>query len=253
MWEFPAPLWDLRFALLGAYFALVAGESLWRAYRRGETTPPGLIAVNILSWLADLGFRAATFGLRLAVFAAAAALLPQHGFSIWLCAPLYVAVDFIYYWKHRLLHSTGWGWALHAPHHTSDQLTLLATFRLGWLQRQIDDFFFLPLILLGPPPLLMLLLIDLVEVAPAWCHTDSVGALGPLDRWLNTPANHQVHHARDRALADSNYGSTFMIWDRWFGTYRTAQVAEFGLAEGPVGLNPFKIQFGALWRWLQPR
>ena len=49
-------------------------------------------------------------------------------------------------------------------------------------------------------------------------HTEAVGKLGWLEYVFNTPSHHRVHHARERAMANSNYGSTLMCWDRWFGS-----------------------------------
>jgi sterol desaturase/sphingolipid hydroxylase (fatty acid hydroxylase superfamily) len=37
---------------------------------------------------------------------------------------------------------------------------------------------------------------------------------------LSTPSNHRVHHARNPKYIDRNYGGTFIVWDRLFGTYK---------------------------------
>jgi sterol desaturase/sphingolipid hydroxylase (fatty acid hydroxylase superfamily) len=52
---------------------------------------------------------------------------------------------------------------------------------------------------------------------------------------LVTPRYHHVHHSCDLALSNSNFGVTFSIWDRLFGTYTDPdQVKEpisFGIGE----------------------
>jgi len=51
--------------------------------------------------------------------------------------------------------------------------------------------------------------------------------------WVFTSPNmHKVHHARDAALSDSNYGNIFAIWDRYFGTFTPARLGrgiDYGL------------------------
>jgi len=41
--------------------------------------------------------------------------------------------------------------------------------------------------------------------------------------WLEwivvTPRNHHIHHSDNSAHANANFGVTFSIWDRLFGTY----------------------------------
>ena len=62
--------------------------------------------------------------------------------------------------------------------------------------------------------------------------------------------------ARERAVADHNYGSTLMCWDRWFGTYLrepAGGVRSFGVEEGPVGINPLRIQLAPLLRYVRGR
>jgi hypothetical protein len=50
-------------------------------------------------------------------------------------------------------------------------------------------------------------------------HTELVGRLGVLERFLVTPSNHRVHHGQNDYCIDRNYGGIFSIWDRMFGTY----------------------------------
>jgi sterol desaturase/sphingolipid hydroxylase (fatty acid hydroxylase superfamily) len=168
----------------------------------------------------------------------------------WGWALLYVAVDLFYYARHRLLHATRLGWALHAPHHASGDLSITSSLRLGWVQRVFDDFFYLPLVLLGVPPLAVFIAVELNHASQLWCHTEIIGRLPLLDRVFNTPSNHRVHHARDRALADSNYAATFMLWDKLFGTYRAEPHGPMplGWAEPYEGINPLVIQFRELKR-----
>jgi sterol desaturase/sphingolipid hydroxylase (fatty acid hydroxylase superfamily) len=109
------------------------------------------------------------------------------------------------------------------------------------------------LVLLGAPPLAVFIAVELNHASQLWCHTEIIGRIPWLDRFLNTPSNHRVHHARDRSFADSNYGATFMVWDKLFGTYRAEPLAPLplGWAEPYAGANPFVIQFRGLLEWMK--
>lgn len=234
----------LAVGLVGLAFV----ESLIRA-ARGRPVPNRAVALNLGMWLVELVVRTGTGGLRWAAFVAVAAVTPIHvDLAWWHWVGLYVIVDFAYYARHRLLHETRWGWALHAPHHASVDLSLTSALRLGWIQRTLDDFFYLPILLLGFPPLAVFIVIELNHASQFWCHTELIGRLPLLDTWLNTPSNHRVHHAQDRAYADANYGSTLMLWDRLLRTYRPEPEPRLPMGwERPYeGFSPLVIQFRAL-------
>jgi sterol desaturase/sphingolipid hydroxylase (fatty acid hydroxylase superfamily) len=251
------PLWAYRQLLLCAAFGVIALEMAVLAFRFHESYRPGLMLSTTTMWSVEQGGRLLMYPWRLSVFALVSGLAPLPGMhGVVAFAVAYLGVDFLYYWKHRMLHRFEWGWALHSVHHSTDDLNLMAAVRLGWVQRWLDDFFYLPLMLLGLDPVLLLLTIELNHASQFWCHTRCVGRLAWLDAVINTPSNHRVHHARARALADSNYGSTLMCWDRCFGSYvaePALPIAEFGLEEGRVGLNPLRIQLAPLVRHLRQR
>jgi sterol desaturase/sphingolipid hydroxylase (fatty acid hydroxylase superfamily) len=249
------PLWQYRQALLYLAFAAMLLEMFVLALRFRETYQPGLMLTTTTMWIVEQGGRLAMYPMRLAVFVLLAQLSPVptlHGLMAFALA--YVGVDFLYYWKHRMLHSFEWGWALHSVHHSTDDMNLMAAIRLGWVQRWVDDFFYLPLVLLGFDPVLVLLTVELNHASQYWCHTRCVGGLGVVDALINTPANHRVHHARERAVANHNYGSTLMCWDKWFGSYQAEPaggVRAFGVEQSPVGLNPLRIQLAPLVDYLR--
>lgn len=80
-----------------------------------------------------------------------------------------------------------------------------------------------------------------------WLHTEQVASMGPLERIINTPANHRVHHGRNRLYIDKNYGGTLMIWDHLFGTYQSEVPSEpvlYGLTEQVGSFDPLYVQVG---------
>jgi hypothetical protein len=44
--------------------------------------------------------------------------------------------------------------------------------------------------------------------------------MGFLDRWIQTPSNHRVHHAQNDIYLDRNYVGVFLIWDHIFGSFQ---------------------------------
>jgi len=53
-----------------------------------------------------------------------------------------------------------------------------------------------------------------------WPHTRHIGRLGFLDRWIQTPSNHRVHHAQNDVYLDRNYVGVFLLWDHLFGSFQ---------------------------------
>jgi hypothetical protein len=62
---------------------------------------------------------------------------------------------------------------------------------------------------------------------------------------------HRVHHAKNHIYLDRNYGETFSIWDRIFGTFQTEinQVKPvYGILNDKInGKNLLQVQL-QLWR-----
>ncbi len=93
-------------------------------------------------------------------------------------------------------------------------------------------------------------------VAMTWLHTTKIGTLGVLDRWLNTPSLHALHHSAAPEHHDKNFGGLLIIYDRLFGTYAAAvPIERFGLdddeeAPGPVRahLLPYRELFRRIRR-----
>jgi sterol desaturase/sphingolipid hydroxylase (fatty acid hydroxylase superfamily) len=144
---------------------------------------------------------------------------------------VFLAADFTYYWEHRCSHKVGLLWALyHAPHHSSNKLTVATAYRVSCLNQLFAPAFYLPLTLLGFDPLVVAAFQLFVFHYQAWLHTEMIGSLGVMDRWFNTPANHRVHHSTALHHQDRNMGAVLLVWDRLFGSYAKAEaVSEYGI------------------------
>ena len=245
--------WVYRYELTAAGVGFAALEAIVLLRGRATAMRAGLTPAwtlkeslaNVLILWVGQGSRMLTFAWRYGVFAVIHAASPLR-IETTLIASLgcYVALDCIYYWKHRLLHETALGWSMHSVHHSSTELNLTTSIRSSWVQRLLDDFFYLPLAAIGFEPALVLVLADLNLFSQFWIHTRVIGRLGPLEWLLNTPSSHRVHHAAERVLANKNYGSTLIVWDRLFGTYAPEPMAEprYGTEAGFLGHDPLRIQ-----------
>ena len=203
---------------------------LTREARREMGLSLSLLAPNIVVTLAAGGAWAAVF---LAAQAAAPWRLEAGVATIVLA---FLACDLSYYWEHRCAHRVPLLWRLyHAAHHSSPHYTVATAYRVCFLNQAIAPAFYLPWVLLGLSPVLVLGFQLACFHYQAWLHTESIGALPRLDPWLNTPANHRVHHSTAARHADRNLGAVLMVWDRLFGTYAPP---EPGLAYGIRGTAP---------------
>jgi alkylglycerol monooxygenase len=144
--------------------------------------------------------------------------LPAGHWLTWLFA--FVAYDFCYSWQHRLGHTVGLFWATHSVHHQSEEFNLTTALRQPGTGAFTNWIFYIPMALAGVP-ISVFLLVGLVQLFyQFWPHTRHIGRLGFLDRWIQTPSNHRVHHAQNDLYLDRNYVGVFLIWDRIFGTFQ---------------------------------
>lgn len=154
-----------------------------------------------------------------------------------------ILTDFVYYWEHRLSHTTRVLWFFHEVHHSSKLYNLTTSFRLHWLGRFTSPVMFAPLVLVGFKSEQVVIFFMVNLIYQFFLHTKMVGQLGLVEGWLNTPSAHRVHHGRNRIYLDKNFGGILMIWDRLFGTYQAEiEEPEFGVLGKFESNNPFTVQ-----------
>ena len=156
--------------------------------------------------------------------------------------------DFTYYWEHRAAHRIHLLWAAyHSVHHSGSHYDQSIGLRVSFIDLFFTPLFYVPLVVLGFHPLLVLACLVLVLAWQQWIHTETVGPRAWLDRWLNTPSNHRVHHGRNPAYLDRNYGGILIIWDRLFGTYAAEhEPVDYGLVEPLERQDPLSVHFHGL-------
>lgn len=242
----PLPLLALIAAAEGWWLRRRGHDYDWKAYWTSFGDALGRIAVNgvLKAGLAGVVLYAVS-DWRIATIAM------DRG---WHWAALLLGQEFCYYWMHRADHRVRWFWLNHSVHHSPNQYTLAAAYRLGWTGKLTGAaVFFAPLVWLGFPIPYVVGALALNLIYQFWLHTELIGRLWPPLEWLlNTPSHHRVHHASNPDYIDCNYGGVLIVFDRLFGTFRRERADEpcrYGLVEPLLSYNPVRIAFHA-WREL---
>ncbi|WP_292900661.1 sterol desaturase family protein [Nonlabens sp.] len=224
---------------------LVLMEWLFTIYQKKEyyngldtlsATCIGLVNVGI-SALLKIGI----FGVFLFFYNAVPWSIPRVWWAYILCI---ISIDFCRYWSHRLTHVNRFWWATHVTHHNSEKYNWSVSFRLGWTQH-IKIIFFIPIILMGFDPVLFFICHQIEVLYQFWIHTEYIRKLpAPIEYIFVTPSHHRVHHSKNEKYLDKNFGSTFIVWDRLFGTFQTEEEqAIYGITKPINSYNPITLNF----------
>jgi sterol desaturase/sphingolipid hydroxylase (fatty acid hydroxylase superfamily) len=156
---------------------------------------------------------------------------PLHWIAAWLI------LDFTMYWRHRAAHRIAFLWAVHSVHHQSEEYNTTVGARASMFQDTI--LVVMPLAILGAPVSMAMTIFAFISFVTFFSHTELVGTLGVLDKVFVTPSVHRVHHGRNTACLDTNYGASLVIWDRIFGTYaEETEKVEYGTLDGLDSYDP---------------
>ena len=157
--------------------------------------------------------------------------IPVNG---WTILPIFIGMEFSYYWFHRTSHRVRWFWAAHVPHHTGETMNFTNAMRQSLLNAFVGNFiFYLPMVWLGVPPAVLLFCLAVDLAYQYFVHTESVGRFPKWYEYVfDTPSNHRVHHGRNPEYIDKNYGGVLIIFDRLFGTYAEEKAkVDYGITQ----------------------
>lgn len=185
--------------------------------------------------------KALTFAIILFFYNLVPWSVPHTWWSYILC---FFAIDFCRYWAHRVSHEQRFWWATHVTHHNSEKYNFSVSFRLGWVQH-IKLIFFLPAVMVGFDPFVFFICHQIAVLYQFWIHTEYITKLPrPIEWFFVTPSHHRVHHGKDEGYIDKNYGSTFIIWDRMFGTFTPETIRPtYGITKNVGSYNPITLNF----------
>jgi sterol desaturase/sphingolipid hydroxylase (fatty acid hydroxylase superfamily) len=235
-------------SLLPLFVLIALLEALWLRRTRGRydwRQSGASLVIALGQQLSSLAAAALMTGLF--VLAYSQRLYDLNIDSAWMLGALFLAVEFAYYWHHRISHECRWFWASHAVHHSPNDYNLSAAYRLGWTAGITGhSLFYLPLVWLGFSPQAVFGMLAATLAYQFWLHTELVPKLGVFEWLFNTPAHHRVHHASNPEYLDRNYGATLIVFDRLFGTFaeeRADAPCRYGLVAPIHSANPLRIVF----------
>ncbi len=236
-----------------AFLLLVLFEK-WYGWRKGKDT------VRSMDMIASLGSGVTNVTkdvLSLYFIIISYPFLVRHlalthfssSFLVYLIA--FIALDFAGYCVHRIQHVVNFFWNGHLVHHSSEEFNLACALRQSISSiARIFIIFLLPAALLGVPKEVIEVVAPLHLFAQFWYHTQHIRRMGFLEKIIVTPSHHRVHHAINPEYIDKNYGQIFILWDKWFGTFREESVdipPVYGITRPVQTWNPVRINFQHVW------
>ncbi len=172
---------------------------------------------------------------------------------IWVLA--YVLYDFMFYALHFLGHKVRFFWCIHGVHHTAEEMKMTVAVRGSFMIFIHMPHTILWLPILGFDPFMIFIIELIANLYGLYEHVSEklVGRQTWLEGIFITPSLHRVHHAKNHKYLDTNYGETFSIWDRIFGTMQVELKDEkpvYGLMGDSInGESLWQIQI-VLWKEL---
>lgn len=243
---------------LSVFIGMLAIMGLWELFapRRAPKVSKllrwgnNLALVFLNSFLLRLVFPAAAVGM--AVFA------QQHGwglFNYYSLHPLLelvlavIALDFIIYLQHVLVHAVPALWRLHRVHHADIDFDVTTGARFHPIEIFISMLIkFASIVVLGPAVVAVIMFEVLLNGMAMFNH-GNVGLPKTFDkvlRWfIVTPDMHRIHHSIEDDETNSNFGFNLSLWDRLFGTYREQPRA--GQMNMTIGIRHFNTPKQASW------
>ncbi|NOY72718.1 MAG: sterol desaturase family protein [Gammaproteobacteria bacterium] len=217
---------------LSFFFGVFALMALWeiKAPRRA------LIVSKAMRWVNNLGLVVLNSIILRLLFPAAAigvaAFATEHGWGLFnhfrIPIPLAVvlsviAMDFIIYLQHVLVHAIPTLWRLHRVHHADLDYDVTTGARFHPIEIILSMLIkFATIVVLGAP-VVAVVIFEVILNAMAMFNHGNVGLPSKLDRFMRlfvvTPDMHRVHHSTEDNETNSNFGFNLSIWDRLFGTY----------------------------------
>lgn len=238
--------------------ACVVAELLFLRARRGRAVPWRDVVLNlgsghILMWLLR--------GIEIAVYAWVLSHVSLNWARNW--PPLVrwgvavLAWDLGFYWMHRLHHTFPALWSVHVIHHEGEHFNLSLGIRNAWLSSLTTlPFTSIPLALIGMPLPVFVAVSTVHYTVQFYNHNGIVGRSGWLERFFVTPAHHRVHHGHNPEYRDRNFGGTFLVWDKLFGSFQPelpGVPVRFGVTQPTGSTNPFWANVAPLLRYTRLR
>jgi sterol desaturase/sphingolipid hydroxylase (fatty acid hydroxylase superfamily) len=153
-----------------------------------------------------------------------------------------VAMDFIIYLQHVMVHAVPALWRLHRVHHADLDYDVTTGARFHPIEIILSMLIkFATIVVLGPP-IIAVIIFEILLNATAMFNHGNIHIPKGIDRvvrwFIVTPDMHRVHHSVEDDEANSNFGFNLPWWDRLFGTYRDQPRG--GHIDMTIGIHKFR-------------
>ena len=243
---------------MGFFFGMLGIMALWElaAPRRVLTVSKSVRWLNNLaivflnSILLRLVFPAAAVGMAAFVGEQGWGILNYYEIPFGLAViGSVVAMDFIIYLQHVMVHAVPALWRIHRMHHADLDFDVTTGSRFHPIEIFLSMLIkFATIVVLGPPVLAVVIFEVLLNATSMFNHSN-VRLPKQLDRVLRrivvTPDMHRVHHSVEDDEANSNFGFNLPWWDLLFGTYRDQPRA--GHTGMTIGIHKFRATKEVSW------
>jgi sterol desaturase/sphingolipid hydroxylase (fatty acid hydroxylase superfamily) len=153
-----------------------------------------------------------------------------------------IALDLAIYIQHVLFHAIPLFWRVHMVHHTDRDIDVTTGLRFHPLEVILSLLIKSAAVFVsGAPPLAVLIFEIMLNGTSMFNHANlrlPLSADRAIRMILVTPDMHRVHHSIIMRETNSNYGFSFSLWDRIFGTYRAQPLG--GHADMKIGLANYQ-------------
>lgn len=168
----------------------------------------------------------------------------------------FILLDFFEYVYHVVMHKVKRLWMFHLVHHSDRELTVSTTLREHPIETGLRLLFLVVWVFISGISFWALLFRQFIQIASNVFVHANFRINEKMDKVVATlfvtPNMHQVHHHFEQPFTDKNYGDVLSIWDRFFGTYKTANASElefgvdtyFDRKENANFVRLLKIPFG---------
>ena len=140
--------------------------------------------------------------------------------------------DFVKYLRHLFYHKIKFFWIAHSFHHSATDLIIFTRSRGHFIESELNRFTTVFLFVIFGAPIHAYFIVQfLLEVHQYILHSQIKSDWGILGKYIFvSPQAHRTHHSVDNKHFNKNFGDTFIIWDRIFGTYyETNEELKFGI------------------------
>ena len=211
------------FALIGLWEIVAPRRALTVSKALRWTSNLGLVALNTL--LLRLVFPLAAAGIAAFGVTNGWGLLNHFQVPFWIAVPVaVVAMDFVIWLQHVMVHAVPALWRLHRVHHADLDYDVTTGARFHPIEIALSMLIKFATITVLGPPVLAVVIFEVLLNATAMFNHGNIRIPAGVDRalrWLVvTPDMHRVHHSVEDDETNSNFGFNLPWWDRLFGTYR---------------------------------